>query len=74
MTKQDRNVVPDYDEKLRQAHLFEAELAQKALGFLGRTQMQGNEVGAFVEVHNWLTALVERPKVAAMRETAPDAE
>jgi len=73
MTKQDPNVVPDYEEKMRLAHSVEAELAQKALVFIGRAQMQGNEVGAFVEVHNWLTALVERPKVAGMKETPPDA-
>lgn len=73
MTKQDRDVVPDYDEKMRLAFNAEAELAKNALIFLGRAQMKGDEVGVFVEIHNWLTALVERPKAAAMEKGTLDA-
>lgn len=73
MTKQDRDVVPDYDEKMRLAFNAEAELAKNALVFLGRAQMKGDEVGVFVEIHNWLTALVERPKAAVVEKGTPDA-
>ena len=35
-----------------------AQLAQAALQFINRAQIQGQEVPAFVEVHNWLQAQV----------------
>ena len=35
-----------------------AQLAQAALQFINRAQITGQEVPAFVEVHNWLQAQV----------------
>ena len=35
----------------------ETQLAAAALEFLGRAQIEGKEIGAFVAVHNWLTSM-----------------
>ena len=45
----------------------ETQLAQATMKLLERTDLKGNEVAMFVEIHNWLQS-----KVDAKEEAVPD--
>ena len=49
----------------------EAQLAQATLKLLERTELKGNEVAMFVEIHNWVQSKVDAPQYAP-DEAFPD--